>query len=138
MLGIDVMKTMMDWNEDNQRDEIMEFLRKWALQGDIRLDPQTTPWCAAIWNGCERAAGNKGTGRVNARSGLDYGHIIPLAAIKYGDTCIFTRGTSSWQGHITYFEKWENGLLVCIGGNQSDKVCRSSYNPKFLLGIRRI
>ena len=137
MLGIDIAKTKLGLQERDDNKELKEFLRINAKQGDIAIDPATTPWCACFVNACEREVGNKGTGKPNARSFLDYGYVIPLAEIKYGDICIFPRNNSTWQGHVTYFEKWDNGMLICIGGNQADEVNRQKYNPKTLLGIRR-
>lgn len=137
MLGIDIAKTKIGLQEKDDNTELRQFLKENSRQGDIDVDPATTPWCACFVNACEREAGNKGTGMQNARSFLDYGHIIPLAEIKYGDICVFPRANSSWQGHVTYFEKWDNGALICIGGNQADEVCEERFSPKSLLGIRR-
>jgi hypothetical protein len=41
-----------------------------------------------------------------------------------------------WQGHVTFFDREENGLLVCLGGNQSDQVCFAAYRKSLLLGLR--
>lgn len=137
MLGIDVAKTKLGLQENDDRKELMEFFRINARQGDILVDPSTTPWCACFVNACEREVGNKGTGMQNARSFLDYGSKVELDDIKFGDICIFPRPGSSWMGHVTYFEKLDNGVLVCIGGNQANEVCRERFSPQSLLGIRR-
>jgi hypothetical protein len=35
---------------------------------------------------------------------------------------VLARGNSSWQGHVAFFEREEKGRIVCLGGNQSDRV----------------
>jgi hypothetical protein len=37
-----------------------------------------------------------------------------------------SRGRSKWQGHVAFFDRWERDRLVCLGGNQSDRVCFAS------------
>jgi uncharacterized protein (TIGR02594 family) len=37
--------------------------------------------------------------------------------------------TRSGGGHVTMFEKWVGGSIRCRGGNQSDCVCESDYDP---------
>jgi uncharacterized protein (TIGR02594 family) len=37
--------------------------------------------------------------------------------------------TRSGGGHVTMFEKWVGGNIRCRGGNQSDCVCESDYDP---------
>jgi len=39
-------------------------------------------------------------------------------------------------GHVTLFEHWDGGMLVCRGGNQSDMVKLSSYDPGVVLSYR--
>jgi uncharacterized protein (TIGR02594 family) len=139
MKGIDVMKSHYGLEEVKDRKVLMQFLEEYAHNNDIVVDPSTTPWCACMMNACERAAGNKGTGKQNARSFLDYGTKIEPRFMQEGDILIFKRGNSNWQGHVTYYagKKDEYGNLLCIGGNQSDKVCYSWHSPNNLIGVRR-
>ncbi len=137
MTGYEVMETLLGKQEARDRKELKDFFRKYSIKDDILVDPSTTPWCAAIVNACERAAGKKGTGKLNARSFEAYGTKIQLADIKKGDILIFKRGTSPWQGHVTYFSKWDGNDMICLGGNQSDQVCFSRNTQHNLLGIRR-
>src|ERR1700745_3958063 len=37
--------------------------------------------------------------------------------------------TRSGGGHVTMFEKWVGDHIRCRGGNQSDCVCESDYDP---------
>ncbi len=142
MRGYDIAATMIGLHETKNNKEIAEFLKKHSVGGDIAIDPSATAWCAAFINACERAAGHKGTGRLNARSFLEYGKEIKNKDAEEGDILIFTRGNSSWQGHVTYFDEFTQDseghvIIKALGGNQQDSVCYSYYGLKDLLGIRR-
>lgn len=142
MRGIDVARTKLGLEEARDKKALMEFFKKHAIKGDIELDPSKLPWCAAFVNACEREAGNKGTGKLNARSFLEYGTKVELKDIKEGDILIFKRGTgaaATWQGHVTYFVGFQSGTrnAVCLGGNQNNRVCEALYSLDSLLGIRR-
>lgn len=117
--------------------KLKAFFRKYAKNGDIDINPATTPWCAAFVNACERAVGKPGTGMLNARSFLKYGRIIQLHEAKRGDIVIFTRGSNSVQGHVAYFDGIDGAYIKTLGGNQNDSVCFSLYSKFRLLGIRR-
>ncbi len=125
--------------EQADSQELMHLFKTNSIKNDIALDPLHTPWCAAFVNLCERQAGHKGTGLVSARSFLNYGIDVPEEKAEEGDIVIFSRGNSSWQGHVTYFVRWndDEGTVECLGGNQSDKVCIAAYPQDHILGIRR-
>jgi uncharacterized protein (TIGR02594 family) len=137
--GIEVAKKYLGLEEKKDRKKLMEMFKV----AKIDLDPNTTPWCAAFVNGCEVAAGNKGNGKVNARSFLTYGKSVAdeegVYQAEEGDICVFSRGNNGWQGHVTYFVEWNdaNGTVKVLGGNQSDKVCYAYYKTDSLLDIRR-
>lgn len=38
-------------------------------------------------------------------------------------------------GHVTFFEREENGMYVCRGGNQSDAVNEAKYDPDTVVGL---
>ena len=42
--------------------------------------------------------------------------------------------TRDGGGHVTLFEHWEGNSLVCRGGNQSDMVKLSTYDPSVVIG----
>lgn len=112
--------------ENNPR--INEYLKTVGLSDD------ETPWCSAFANWCMEQAGLKGTGRGNARSWLDWG--MKTANPEYGTVVVMKRGKSSWQGHVTFFIKWDGDKIVCLGGNQSNSVKESTYSTNALLGYR--
>lgn len=133
------MKLHVGEEEVKDKKVLMAFFEEYAHNNDIVVDPSTTPWCACMANACERAAGNKGTGLQNARSFLEYGTKIDPDSVQEGDILVFKRGDSNWQGHVTYYagKTDDYGNLLCLGGNQSDKVCYSWHTPRALIGVRR-
>lgn len=137
MSGYDELKKMLGKHEVRNKKELMAWLKSEAVKGDIAIDPSTTAWCAAAVNAAERAAGNKGNGKLNARSFLTYGTPIKLKDAKKGDIVIFERGGSTWQGHVAYLDGIEGNTIRTLGGNQSDAVTIGWYPKSRLLGIRR-
>ena len=105
----------------------------------LGIDPKTTPWCAAFVNAVLKEEGIKGTGSNLARSFLRWG--VPVEGTpELGDIIVFTRGDSSWQGHVGFVsgvDPNDDTRITVLGGNQSDKVCNVRYNTEHCLGIRR-
>jgi len=95
------------------------------------------PWCAAFVGAMLKRAGIKGTGKLNARSYLDWGVPVDRKDAKPGDIVVFKRGNSSWQGHVAFFVKDRGALIDVLGGNQSNAVNIKGYQAAALLGIRR-
>lgn len=105
------------------------------LKDLLKFNPKTTPWCSGFVNAIEKLCKRKGTGKLLARSYLEYGN--PVTTPRLGDIVVLRRGNSSWQGHVGYFiERDTSGILV-LGGNQSNKVCYKYYNAEDLLAYRR-
>jgi uncharacterized protein (TIGR02594 family) len=116
---------------------ILRVLR--ALDSSIRSEE--TPWCSAFVNFCAREAGYESTGKLNARSWLKVGELIPLDQARLGDVVILWRGSKDgWMGHVAFLDHYNErrGLLYLLGGNQSDQVNITSYGTDRLLGIRRL
>ncbi|HEY3526930.1 MAG TPA: TIGR02594 family protein [Nitrososphaeraceae archaeon] len=135
MTGIDKAYEYLGKQEIRDRKELMSFMKKYK----IYIDPKTTPWCAGFVNACERSVGKPGTGLLNARSFLKYGKVINRGLTRIGDILVFARGSNGWSGHVAYLLKWDdaNNRVLCLGGNQSDMVCKAWYSQDRLLGIRR-
>ena len=112
----------------------------------IKLDPATAAWCAAFMNGVLGEAGAGGTGRVNARSFLDYG--TPVDNPQVGDVVVFDRG-GGWKGHVGLItgieERDGKTYLKVLGGNQSTSesdgrgvtVNVKEFSTDSVLGYRR-
>lgn len=136
MSGYNIAKTMLGWHENVKTKELNKFIsdRVKAWKG---LSVNSTPWCAGFVNACEVAAGKEGNGRLNARSLATYGEPVTLKQAKKGDIAVFTRGGSTWQGHVAYIDGIEGNLIRTLGGNQSDSVSIGWYPVSRLLAIRR-
>lgn len=103
----------------------------------IDLNPAKTAWCAAFVDAVLKTTGSEGTGKLNARSYLDWGK--PVDTPKVGDVVVFSRGDpNGWQGHVGFYMGTnEDGTIKVLGGNQSNSVSVSDYSADKLLGYRR-
>jgi uncharacterized protein (TIGR02594 family) len=101
--------------------------------GHPEVKHDSVPWCAAFVGAMLARAEVKPSGSLAARSYLQWG--MKLAAPRRGCVVVLKRG-KGWQGHVTFFDREENGLYVCLGGNQSDKVCFATYRKSLVLGLR--
>lgn len=105
--------------------------------GNAGVTNDETAWCAAFVGAMLKRAGGRGTGKLNARSYLEWGTPVDRKDAKPGDVVIFKRGNSSWQGHVAFFVRDKGALIEVLGGNQSDAVNVKGYQASQLLGIRR-
>ena len=110
---------------------IVEFF---AEAGHPYVKDDETAWCAAFANAKLVEVGIKGTGRLNARSFLDWGQ--PLVKPARGAILVFKRGSSSWEGHVTFYVGETEASYRGRGGNQSNAVTEALYAKSSLLGIR--
>lgn len=104
--------------------------------GHPEVSTDATAWCAAFVGAMLARSGVKPTGKLNARSYLDWGVPVERKDAKPGDVVIFERGTG-WQGHVGFFVKDEGALIKTLGGNQSNAVNIKGQQAAKLLGIRR-
>jgi uncharacterized protein (TIGR02594 family) len=125
--------TMMGKSEQPNRDELADYLRT----GGQNLDPVTTAWCAAFVNASLDKSGRQGTGKMNARSFMDWGQ--PVDQPQPGDVAVFSRGDpNGWQGHVGFYQGTNpDGSYSILGGNQGDSVSLARFAPDSLLGFRR-
>ena len=101
--------------------------------GHPEVKHDSVPWCAAFIGAMLARSGVAASGSLAARSYLNWG--VKLDAPRRGCIVVLKRG-KGWQGHVAFFDREENGLLVCLGGNQSNKVCFAAYRKSLLLGLR--
>lgn len=97
-----------------------------------------TAWCAAFVGHVLKHCGYTNSGSLLARSYLNYGTPVSVADMQPGDVIIWSRGNSSWQGHVEFALAKQGMFVKVIGGNVQDQV--KVYNRKIdnsLLGIRR-
>lgn len=103
--------------------------------GQSWVKDDETAWCAAFVGYCLEKAGHKSTGKLNARSYLDWG--TPTDTPNVGDIVVFWRGApSGWQGHVGFFIREEGDKIYTLGGNQSNQVSIAPYSKDQLLGYR--
>lgn len=95
-----------------------------------------TAWCAAFANWCLKQAGKPHTGKLNARSFLDYGQITKNPVL--GDVVVLWRiSRNSVFGHVGFFIKLDENGIYILGGNQSNEVNIMRFPKDQLLGYRK-
>lgn len=95
-------------------------------------------WCAAFVGSCLKNTGYKNTGSLAARSYLHFGEKVAINDIQPGDIVIWSRGDTTWQGHVEIVAKQRDAFLDVIGGNVNNQV--KMYSRKIdskLLGVVR-
>ena len=98
-----------------------------------------TAWCAAFVGAMLKRAGLPHTGKLTARSYLDWGRPVAETDVQPGDLVIFWRGSpSSWQGHVGFVVRLERDFVVVLGGNQRNQVSEARYPRDRVLGFRRM
>lgn len=146
------------WIADNAygiSEENADFRR--AMRGLLSgVDPDTTPWCAAFAGHVLRNVGvelpelaqqnpnlafnyqdlGEEVYNYNPRTGTEYAG--SRDNIQPGDVIVFNKnpdrqpdGSFGWgQGHISFVVDVEDdGTIIAVGGNQSDRVQTSRYTP---------
>ncbi|MBM2293857.1 TIGR02594 family protein [Sulfitobacter pseudonitzschiae] len=97
-----------------------------------------TAWCAAFVGSVLAQVGLPNSGKLNARSYLDWGREVAPADARAGDVVVFWRGSpSGWQGHVAFLVRFESDRVIVRGGNQGNKVSDASYPLSRMLGLRR-
>lgn len=130
----------LGYSEENQRHNrvLSAAMKEYA---GININPAQTPWCSAFANTVLNAFGYEGTGKLNARSWLNWGQeVSELGDAQEGDLVVFKRGNNPNQGHVGFYAGLnQNGNPLVLGGNQgaTGDVSIIGYNKNDLLGIRR-
>jgi len=120
--------------EDNPK--IVQFFEE---SGHAWVKDDETAWCAAAVGAVLKRAGLVGTGKLNARSYLDWGEKVPLAEARKGDIVVYWRGDpKGWQGHVGFYVSHGDGAIMTLGGNQGDAISIAPYKLSRLLSVRRM
>jgi uncharacterized protein (TIGR02594 family) len=114
-----------------------KIIKMYADTGNAWVTDDETPWCAAFVGSVLAQCGIKGTGKLNARSYLDWGQKIDLKDARRGDVVILSRGASKTQGHVAFFDSIDGNKVMLLGGNQGDKVSIAPFLVRNVLGVRR-
>lgn len=99
------------------------------------IDTDETPWCAAFVGAMLERSGIPSTRSLAARSYLQWGEKVTQP--RPGDIAVFSRGNSSWQGHVAFYVGRDGNKIRVLGGNQSNAVTIANYDASRLLGYRR-
>lgn len=115
----------------NHNERILQYHESTTLAAKT----DETPWCSSFVNWCMERAGVSRTHKANARSWLSWG--VPMDEPRIGCVVVFKRGLKRWQGHVGFYAgpSGENGVL-CLGGNQKNKIDISTYSKSAVLGYR--
>lgn len=110
---------------DNPR--ILEYFRatSYHAQND------ETPWCAAFICWCLKEAGYAHTGSAAAASYLTFGEECDL---QKGAILVLDRGGGKY--HVTICWDFDETLIQCLGGNQSNSVCVKTFSREVIRAIR--
>ena len=98
-------------------------------------DVRSTAWCAAFVNMALERAGLPSGGTLLARGYLKWGQAVTKP--QKGDIVVFSRGNKSWQGHVGFYIKEKQGMILVLGGNQRNEVSYAWYPADRVLGFRR-
>lgn len=106
-----------------------------------QIKDDETAWCAAFVGAMLERSGVASTRVLTARSYLNWGVPVSLADAEKGDIVVFSRGNSSWQGHVGFLDRKSDTHIWLLGGNQQNAVNVTKYaivsKNGSLLGIRR-
>ncbi|MEZ5308128.1 MAG: TIGR02594 family protein [Pyrinomonadaceae bacterium] len=115
--------------------EVVKYLRSISSLAQVYQNNDETSWCSAFVNWCLKENGIPGSNNAAARSWLAWGKRVNTP--KRGAVTVLWRNKpESWEGHVGFFVKEEQGRIFLLGGNQSDAVNVSSYPKHRLLQYR--
>lgn len=123
-----------EWTGKEHNPRILEYFK--AI-GHAWVKDDETAWCAAFVNWCLLQAGKPQTGKLNARSFLEYGQDTKAPVL--GDLVVLWRisSTSSF-GHVGFYVNETQSYVYILGGNQSEQVNIQKFAKSQLLGYRKI
>lgn len=106
----------------------------------LRATDDETPWCSAFMCAAAENSGYKSTRSAAAISWETYGIHVPFEKAQEGDILVFKRSVSGQPRarHVAFFVcSSGEGMIECLGGNQSNKVGLKKYPKKDLIAVRR-
>jgi len=132
--AFDFAKEYLGKTESDDHKVLTSFIKQVNPQFDNVKD---MAWCAGFVNAVLNGVDRKGTGKLNARSFLNWGKSV--SEPQEGDVVVFWRESkSSWKGHVGFFAGFDDdGDILVLGGNQNNSVSIKSYDKDRLLGYRR-
>lgn len=114
--------------------EILDMARECGFS-DYTND--SIAWCSLFMNYVALRAQYERSNALNARSWLLIGE--PVAELELGDVVIFWREDPNGAlGHVGLWIANRNGLIYVLGGNESNQVMIEGFDPRKVLGYRRL
>lgn len=105
--------------------------------GQAWVDNDDTAWCAAFVNWVLKQANQTGTGKLSARSFLDWGTETESPVL--GNVVVLWRiSRVSPFGHVGFFIREVGEYVYILGGNQSGSVNITAFPKSKVLGYRKI
>lgn len=96
------------------------------------------PWCAAFVGAVLAQLGLPHTGKLNARSYLDYGTEVNMRGAIAGDIVVLWRGSRDGPyGHVAFLVGFNGDKVILRGGNQDNMVKDEDYPVSQILSFRR-
>lgn len=133
--AFDFAKGYLGNTEEDNHKVLSSFIKK-VFPNDFN-DVRKTAWCAGFVNAVLKAEGTEGTGKLDARSFMEWG--VEATDPSEGDVVVLWRvSKDDWRGHVGFFAGYDDaGDIRVLGGNQNDSVSIKSYPKERLLGFRR-
>lgn len=119
-----------------------KILSWFKVAGAPWIDTDEAAWCSAFACGVAAEANAYNPRTVRAKEWLAVpknggGEKVEAKDLLPGDVVVTTRGPGLF--HVTFFSHFaENGALMCVGGNQANKVCLRGYGALTLVGAVRL
>lgn len=97
--------------------------------------PDSVAWCSSFVNAGMQAAGYPGTRSKKASSWLAYG--VPYK-LCLGGILVFGKSdpAANGTGHVGWCAGWSDEWVLCLGGNQSNRVSVVRRPIKSLVDVR--
>jgi uncharacterized protein (TIGR02594 family) len=124
---------LREWPGPKSNPEIQEMFRlapDWLDQDDSK-----TAWCG-IYRGHVGLMTSTGmpAAHYRAASWLSWGEVVEITNAVQGDTVITTRRGGN---HVALLDRFEDGRMWLLGGNQGNAVTIAPFAPSTVRGVRR-
>ncbi|MCV6825992.1 MULTISPECIES: TIGR02594 family protein [Halocynthiibacter] len=126
---------LKEWAGSKHNPKIVQMF---ADSGHSWVKDDETPWCAAFVGSVLALIGLYGTGKLNARSYLDWGEKVGQSEAVAGDVVVLWRNhPDAKEGHVGFLVGFQGDKVIIRGGNQGNEVSDQKYPIKRVLGYRR-
>lgn len=138
---LELLKDIKEFPGGKHNPEIVKYTFAVKDSGN-RSDEES--WCAKFVGWCILESAKTGfkshpaTYKSNAKSYLEWG--LKADKVREGDIVVFWRNDpKGWEGHVGFFVKFDDrGDVMCLGGNQQNKVCIATYPKYRVLAYRTV